>query len=261
MDVETGELLARAALPAEGYATAVAPDGSAVYATVWGGARVAVLAPRTLKPIAEIPVGEHPNAMAFSKDGRRLFVACAHTNAVWVVDVATRRATEQIGIALSPKAPPGSTPNALAVSPDGSTLLVANADNNTVAVVDVTRAGDSRFLGFVPTGWYPTGVGFDRKGERVLVLSGKGLVPAANPRGPQPVLPAVDTQYIGGLLNGAVSVLPRPDEKTLAGDDGARAQDQRVPGRAGRGAGGASRRTARCPARSARRRRSSTCST
>jgi len=217
VDVETGELLARTPLPAEGYSTAVAPDGSAVYATVWGGARVAVFEPRTLKPVGEIAVGEHPNAMAFSKDGRRLFVACAHTNAVWVVDLASRRPTERIGIALTPKAPPGSTPNALAVSPDGSTLLVANADNNTVAVVDITRPGDSRFLGFVPTGWYPTDVGFDLTGGRVLVLSGKGLAPAANPRGPQPVAPSADAQYIGGLLNGALSILPRPDEKALTG--------------------------------------------
>ena len=216
VDVESGEVVARAPLAAEGYATAVAPDGSAVYATVWGGARVAVLEPRTLKPLAEIPVGDHPNAMAFSKDGGRLFVACAHTNSVWVVDLASRRATERIGVALSPKAPPGSTPNALALSPDGSTLLVANADNNTVAVVDVTRPGESRFLGFVPTGWYPTGVAFDAKGDRVLVLSGKGLAPAANPRGPQPVGPSEGTQYIGALLTGAVSILPRPDEKALA---------------------------------------------
>jgi YVTN family beta-propeller protein len=133
-----------------------------------------------------------------------------------VVDLAARRATERIGIALSPKAPPGSTPNALALSPDGSTLLVANADNNTVAVVDVTRPGESRFLGFVPTGWYPTGVAFDAQGERLLVLSGKGLAPAANPRGPQPVGVTGDAQYIGGLLNGAVSVLPRPGRQALA---------------------------------------------
>ena len=216
LDVESGELLAHAPLAAEGYATAVAPDGSAVYATVWGGARVAVLEPRSLRLLAEIPVGEHPNALAFSKDGQRLFVACAHTNAVWVVDVASRRTTERIGVALTPKAPPGSTPNALALSPDGSSLLVANADNNTVAVVDVTRPGESRFAGFIPTGWYPTGVAFDARGERVIVLSGKGLAPAANPRGPQPVASNADAQYIGGLLSGAVSILPRPEGKALA---------------------------------------------
>ena len=180
VDVETGAVLARASLPAEAYAAAVPRDGSAVYVSVWGGARVAVLEPRTLRPLAEIAVGEHPNAMAFSKDEKRLFVACANTNAVWVVDLEARRAVERIGVALSPTAPPGSTPNALALSPDGATLLVANADNNTVAVVDVTRPGESRFRGFVPTGWYPTGVLFDPRGERILVLSGKGLAGAAN---------------------------------------------------------------------------------
>ncbi len=161
-------------------------------------------------------VGEHPNAMALSRDGARLFVACANTNAVWAVDLAARKAVEQIGVALRSDAPPGSTPNALALSPDGGTLLVANADNNTVAVVDVRRPGESRPLGFIPTGWYPTGVAFDASGENVLVLSGKGLAAAANPRGPQPVATSEDAQYIGGLLNGALSVLPRPDETALA---------------------------------------------
>ena len=76
--------------------------------------------------------------MLFSKDGARLFVACANTNAVWVDRPSARKATERIGIALHPEsAPRVSTPNALALSPDGATLLVANADNNNVAVVDV----------------------------------------------------------------------------------------------------------------------------
>jgi YVTN family beta-propeller protein len=177
---------------------------------------VAVLDPTTLASVAEIPVGEHPNAMQFSKDARRLFVACANTNAVWVLDLATRQTVERIGVALSPKAPPGSTPNALALSPDGGTLLVANADNNTVAVVDVKHPGESRFQGFIPTGWYPTGVAYGPGGENVLVLSGKGLTPVPNPRGPQPVSGREDGTYIGGMLNGALSMLKRPDAAALA---------------------------------------------
>ncbi|HSD26730.1 MAG TPA: alkaline phosphatase family protein, partial [Vicinamibacteria bacterium] len=102
-----------------------------------------------------------------------------------------------------------------ALSPDGDTLLVANADNNAVAVVDVRRPGHSRPLGFIPTGWYPTGTAFDASGRSVLILSGKGLTPAANPRGPQPVAPTVDAQYIGSLLNGALTVLPCPDDAAL----------------------------------------------
>jgi sugar lactone lactonase YvrE len=214
VDVKTGRVLSRATLPAEAYGTLVSPDGRTVFVSVWGASRVALFEP-TLRPLAEIVVGEHPNAMALSRDGARLFVACANTNAVWVVDLASRKAVEQIGVALGPDAPPGSTPNALALSPDGSTLLVANADNNAVAVVDVSRPGLSRPRGFVPTGWYPTGVAFDASGANVLILSGKGLAPAANPRGPQPVSVTADAQYIGGLLNGALSILPRPDEAAL----------------------------------------------
>jgi YVTN family beta-propeller protein len=216
LDLATGAVLARRDLAAEAYTAVLAPDESALYVTVWGGAKLAVLRPKALEPVAEIAVGEHPNAMLFSQDGRRLFVACANTNAVWVIDVAARQAVERIGVALSPKAPPGSTPNALALSPDGKTLLVANADNNTIAVVDVSRAGESRFQGFIPTGWYPTGVAFDREGENVLVLSGKGLTSAANPRGPQPVATREDTTYIAGLLNGALSIVKRPNAAELA---------------------------------------------
>jgi DNA-binding beta-propeller fold protein YncE len=215
LDLERREVIARAPMPAEAYGVLAAPDGRAVYVSVWGAARVAVLEPRTLRSLGEIPVGEHPNAMALSSDGQRLFVACANTNAVWAVDLATRRVTERIGVALSPKAPPGSTPNALALSADGRTLLVANADNNAVALVDVSHAGESRFQGFVPTGWYPTGVAFDTSGRTILVLSGKGLSPAANPRGPSPVVPTEGSQYIAGLLGGSLSFVPRPDARTL----------------------------------------------
>jgi YVTN family beta-propeller protein len=216
VDVETGRVVARATLPAEAYGTLASPDGRTVFVSVWGASRVALFEPVTLRPLGEIVVGEHPNAMVLSRDGARLFVACANTNAVWAVDLASRKAVEQVGVALSPDAPPGSTPNALALSPDGETLLVANADNNTVAVVDVRRPGESRATGFIPTGWYPTGVAFDASGENVLVLSGKGLAPAANPRGPQPVATSEDAQYIAGLLGGALSVLPLPDGTALA---------------------------------------------
>jgi YVTN family beta-propeller protein len=216
LDLASGRVLARRDLPAEAYTAALAPDGRALYVSVWGAAKVAVLDPATLAVTAEIALGEHPNAMAFSKDARRLFVACANTNHVYVVDLKARQVDERIGIALSPKAPPGSTPNALALSPDGATLLVANADNNSVAVVDVSRPGDSRFQGFVPAGWYPTGVAFDKSGDNLLVLSGKGLTAVANPRGPQPTATREDSSYIAALLNGALSFVKRPDAAELA---------------------------------------------
>ena len=215
IDLEHRKVARTAHLSAEPYATAVSADGKSVFVSLWGGAKLLVLDAETLELESDVRVGEHPNAMLQSKDGSRLFIACASTNAVWVVDLAGRRATEQIGVALFPNAPPGTTPNALALSPDGTTLLVANADNNTVAVIDVTKPGAGRVRGFIPTGWYPTGVTFDRDGRRIYVLNGKGLSSAANPRGPQPGLHGADGQYIAALLQGALSEITMPDEAAL----------------------------------------------
>jgi len=216
LDLDSGEVAKRRDLAAEPYTCLLSADGATLYVSLWGGAKLLLFDPETLEPRGEIPVGEHPNAMAQSADGKRLFVACAHTNSVWAVDLAARSATEQISVALSPGAPPGSTPNALALSPDGRTLLVANADNNAVAVVDVSKPSASRVSGFIPTGWYPTGVAFTPDGRRILILSGKGLTSMPNPRGPQPGAEGDPSQYVGAMLTGSLSILPTPGAAQLA---------------------------------------------
>lgn len=215
IDLPSGRVIRTLTLPAEAYTSLVSPDGKTLYVSLWGGARVLVFDAESVELRGEIPVGEHPNAMLLSKDGARLFVACANTNAVWVVDLQARSATEQIGISLHPGAPPGSTPNALALSADGETLLVANADNNNVAVVDVRTPGKSQVQGFIPTGWYPTAVQYSSDGKSLYVLSGKGLTGMPNPRGPQPGNVAGEGQYIGAMLQGAFSVIPAPEAKAL----------------------------------------------
>jgi len=215
IDVATGLVRVTADLPAEPYTALLSRDSATLYVSLWGGAKVLALDPVTLETRGEVAVGEHPNAMALSADGGRLFVACASTNRVWAIDLPGLTAREQISTSLFPEAPPGTTPNALAVSPDGGTLAVANADNNTVALVDIARPGESEVEGFIPTGWYPTSVLFSRDGGRLFVLNGKGLTGQANPRGPQPVSSAADGQYQGQLLQGALSIIDVPDEMAL----------------------------------------------
>ena len=216
LDLKSGLTLRTVDVGAEAYTCLVSADGKSVYVSVWGGAKVLVFDAVTLDKRGEISVGEHPNAMAFSKDGQRLFVACASTNAVYVVEVATNTAKEQISIALFPDAPPGATPNGLGLSPDGTRLLVANADNNTVAVVNTSDARHSAVEGFIPTGWYPTAAMFSRDGARIYILSGKGLTSLANPRGAQPGIPGLgDGQYSGAMLQGSLSILATPDAAAL----------------------------------------------
>lgn len=217
VDLKTGLVRATASLPAEPFTTLVSKDGRTLYVSLWGGARVLRLDPATLAIQGDIVVGEHPNAMVQSTDGAWLYVACANTNAVWVIDTKTQTAVAQIATSMFPEAPPGSTPNSVALSPDGKTLLVANADNNTVAVVDVSSPDQARVAGFIPTGWYPTGAAFSPDGRKIYILSGKGLISTANPRGSQAIGEGRnDMQYTGAILQGSLSILDTPNADTLA---------------------------------------------
>ena len=215
VDLKTRQIVATANLDAEPYTCVTSPDGQTVFVSLWGGAKVLELDAWTLAVKREVTVGEHPNAMAVTRDGARLFVACANTNAVWIVDLASGKAVEQIAVALGADAPVGSTPNGLALSPDGRTLAVANADNNTVTLADVSKAGATVVQGWIPVGWYPTGVLFDRDGSRLFVLDGKGLTGLANPRGPQPGGARLEAQYSGGMFQGGISVIPVPNTASL----------------------------------------------
>ncbi len=191
-----------------------------VYVSLWGGSAVAVVDAKDLKSLATVATGPHPNAMLLGPGGKVLYVANANHNTVTVHDLeADGKAIETIGTAIDPRAPAGCTPNALALSPDGSLLFVANANTNDLAVVSVQDVGKSVPMGFIPTGWYPTGVQVARDGKTLWVTNGKGGSSAANRDGPVPTVPGGTErtrQYIGGLFRGSLSVVPMPDPKQMA---------------------------------------------
>ncbi|HVM60766.1 MAG TPA: beta-propeller fold lactonase family protein [Verrucomicrobiae bacterium] len=184
-----------------------------IYVSLWGNAEVAVLDLDTQQVIDRWRTEEHPNEMALTANGRVLFVANANRNTVTVFDTKAGATLETLNAALFPSAPPGSTPNSLALTPDDKTLFVANADNNNLAVFDVSRPGHSHSLGFIPVGWYPTSVRVTPDGRRLLVANARGVIPMANPNGPQPGRKSREEtlpQYIAELFKGALSVIDLP---------------------------------------------------
>ncbi len=215
-DVNTLKAEKRIPLETPAYALALSPDGAALYVSLWGGRQVAVFDPQTLQRRGEIAVGDHPNELLLSKNGRWLFVANANDNSVSIVDTRTQKAVEVLNAALYPNAPAGSTTNGLALSPDEKTLYVANADNNCLAVFDVSVPGESRSRGFIPTGWYPTSV--RTLGNKVFVANGKGASSKPNPLGPQPIEKNADdraAQYIGELFLGTLNVFDAPNDEQM----------------------------------------------
>ncbi len=208
------------------YAVLPAHRFPGCYVSLWGGGAVAEVQLSGGRLPAIWPVGRmgveqstsHPTEMALSPDEKLLYVACSNGSSVFVLGTATGQQVEEISTALYPNALAGSTPNSLALSRDGKVLLVANADNNNLAMFDVSRRGESRSLGFIPVGWYPTSVRFSNDGKQIYVANGKGVKPMANPNGPNPLVkkPKGQVEYIAGLLRGTLSIIDAPSPNDMA---------------------------------------------
>ncbi|MFO0984929.1 MAG: alkaline phosphatase family protein [Planctomycetota bacterium] len=181
-----------------------AVHGRTLAVSLWGSARVAFLDTATRRPLGVTPVAQHPCALAFDAAGQRLFVASANDNVVSVIDTGSLQVEEVLSTALAPDLPPGCTPNALYHDPHRDRLYAASADTNDLAVFDVATRGRTRALGFLPAGWYPTGVVGSR--DMLLVLDGKGFGSAPNPA-------ALATM---SFLQGGAQLLAPPDDRDLA---------------------------------------------
>ncbi len=223
LNPKTGEVYRTAKIGGRPY-DIVSNWKKGLYVSDWAGKAVLVLN-SSLEVVNRIAVGEHPNQMVLHPKDGRLFVACASSNSIEVIDTKQGTVIESIKTSLFPRAPEGSTPNAMALAPDGETLYVANADNNCVAVVDVAEPRKSGVRGFIPTGWYPTALAVTPDGQDLLIGVGKG-----SQSKPNPFLPKKEGDkevkkdefitgkfpYVGTLLAGSLSIVPLPDDKLLA---------------------------------------------
>ena len=200
------------------YGCLVDAKSDRVFVSQWGKSSLAVLDRKDGKVIGVWQTASHPTEMVLSPDGKRLFVSCANSTIVSVLDTKTGAQIESLSCSLYPGVPSGNTPSSLDISPDGELLFVTNSDNNNLAVFRVDEPGKSRSLGFIPTGWYPTSVRYHAGEKALYVTNGKGLGSKANVQGPNPLLKGrtPTEQYIGGLYTGTVSRIEMPTPEKMA---------------------------------------------
>lgn len=200
------------------YGVALSHDGKTLAASNWGDESISLIDPMLMKERSRIKVGSHPNDLLWAPDGR-LFVANAGSNSVSVIRDAS--VIETIRTSFDQRDLVGSTPVSLAIARDGSRLYVANADNNDIAVIDIGEAGESKVVGFIPTGWYPSAVAVSPDGKKLFVGTGKGGTrlrsnfPATGQfksSSPDPTRPY---DYVGSMLEGVFSIIDVPDRKQL----------------------------------------------
>ena len=226
INLTTKKITQQIKLPAEAYTCLLSPNKKELYISCWGCDKILIFDTQKNSIHTEIAVGDNPNDICRTANGKYLFVANANDNSVSVIDVKNTKVIETLSSSLFAAAPPGSTANAVALSSDEKTLYIANADNNSLAVFDVSKPGFSQSKGFIPVGWYPTCVKVI--GKKIWVTNGKGFSSLANPNGPNPLkkrkvvfqgddkITQVKEQYIGGLFTGTMSIIDEPTPEQLS---------------------------------------------
>ncbi|WP_410507017.1 PKD domain-containing protein [Methanosarcina hadiensis] len=114
---------------------------------------------------ATVPVGISPIGVAFSPDGKNVYVTNAHYNrkgSVSVIDTAINKVTATIDLGDK------YGPYGIAATPDGKKLYVANRDINGVSVIDTSA---KTVIATVPAGKWPMGVAASQDGTKVYVTN------------------------------------------------------------------------------------------
>ena len=223
IDPGSKSVISKTKLPAEAYSCILSPDQKTLYISLWGDDKVAFYNTAS-KKLSFIKTGSHPNELLLNKKGSTLYVANANDNSVSIISTTTHKVIETVATSLYPTNLTGSTTNSFALSDNEKTIYIANADNNCLAVFDLSAPGNSKSMGFIPVGWYPTNVKVLNK--KILVSNGKGFTSMPNPKGPQPVKKVDNSgyqtgatngreQYIGGLFKGTLSFIDAPNDVQL----------------------------------------------
>jgi len=142
---------------------------------------VSVVNLTTGKETQEIRVGLQPTALY--QDGRALFVANSNDDSISVINERTNSVTQTVHTNPVPGAQVGSYANAINMS-DPNHVLVSIGRDNAIAVYRYNGLyRQMRFVGLLPTDWYPVQVQPDPALGRnaIVVTNDKGI----GARGPQ----------------------------------------------------------------------------
>ncbi len=123
--------------------------------------------------VKTIRVRLHPSEMVLSPDRSRLYVACANSDIISVIDTGMDEVVDSIPVHKEGNMLFGSSPVDITISPDGKYLYVANGTENAVCVIET--GNPAKVIGYIPTGWYPGSVILNKTGEILYVANIKGM--------------------------------------------------------------------------------------
>jgi YVTN family beta-propeller protein len=184
-----------------------------VGAAVTGTVSVVDLASMTVT--ATISTGLHPTGMAFF--GQNLLVANTYSDSISVIDTATNQVTRTINLGLPIGVPGegqpayGAAPNSIAVDANKGVAYVALYNANAIGVVNLSAGVKNPVMGMIPVAYAPSSVVLDEKNKQLIVANDKGIGTRYSFECDYNVC-----DYNTHQDNGTVSIVPFPDNATLA---------------------------------------------
>lgn len=161
------------------------------------------------KEIKTIRVGLHPAGMTIS--GSNLYVANAYSDSLSIIDLHTNAVVRTIKLSV-PIAHGvfGSGPNGVAVTEDGK-AYVTLGQANALAVVNLQGRDANPVIGYIPTGYFPTSITYDKAQKQLVIADDKGL----GSRGITSTKDGV-IGYNTHADTGVVNLIPEPNASELA---------------------------------------------
>ena len=161
------------------------------------------------KEVKTIPVGLHPAGMTIS--GSNLYVANAYSDSLSVIDLQKNEVVRTIDLSVPIAGGVfGSGPNGVAVAEDGR-AYVTLGQANAVAVVNLQGRDAHPVIGYIPTGYFPTSIAWDKDQKQLVVADDKGIGTHVLSRSAN--LSGFNTHQD----TGAVNLIPVPNASDLAG--------------------------------------------
>ena len=143
--------------------TAISPDGTLAYVTNQGSlGTVSVISTATGTVINTIPIGQYwyPTGLAFSRDGKFVYMVNDGPGNIDVIKVATNSIAATITL--------GSFPNFIAVNPQSPIAYVTTEATGTVSVISTTT---NSLTNTITTHGSPVGIAFDPTGSFAYVTN------------------------------------------------------------------------------------------
>ena len=119
---------------------------------------------RSSPPLSK--VGDEPEGVTASPDGRFVYVTSEQDSQVSVIDVATNEVIKQVEVEPRPRS--------VAFSPDSSRAYVSSENGASLSIIDTTAHEVVASVDVPGDPARPMGVAVSRDGSRVFVSTGRG---------------------------------------------------------------------------------------